>query len=444
LKTPHCPRLLIAFLAALLTACGGGDGGGGGSAPITTDCTIPQQNQAVYDTMREYYLWYRDMPTVNPRSFASPDALLEALRVDPPDRFSYLTTVAEEDALFGASQFVGLGFRSFITATEVRAADVFENGPAWNAGMKRGSTILSVDGVPIAEVLASPGGFSGALGPQEVGYEVTLEFSDPAGGVFTRSIAKSVVTIPPVTGSQIFPIDGRMTGYLMFRNFVDPGRAALDAAFSGYRSFGVTQLIIDLRYNSGGLVSTLEHFANLLGSRVAPGAVFATYAHNDRQRSLDESILFASQPFDNALDLERIVFITTEATASASEMLINGMRPTGIPMATVGTATFGKPVGQYGFRFCGRVLRPVSFRLVNGLGEGDFFDGIPADCPAGDTLEVRFGEGGDSSMDAAVHWLRHGFCPGTAQAFARAEVFGGPPPRPAAERPRAWRLNDAH
>jgi carboxyl-terminal processing protease len=443
MKTLPGQRMILALLAALLAACGGG-GDGNGSAPITSDCAIPQQNQAVYDVMREWYLWYRDMPTVNPRSFASPDDLLEALRVDPPDRFSYITSAAEEDALFGASQFVGLGFRSFTTDTEVRAADVFENGPAWNAGLVRGSTILAVDGVPIAEVLASPGGFSGALGPQEVGYEVTLEFSNPNGGVFTRSIAKSVVTIPPVTGSRMFPIDERLTGYLMFRNFVDPGRNALDDAFSGFRAFGVTQLIIDLRYNSGGLVSTLEHFANLLGSRVAPGAVFASYVHNDRQRAQDESILFASQPVEFALDLERIVFITTEATASAAEMLINGMRPTGIQMATVGSATFGKPVGQYGFRFCGRVLRPVSFRLLNGLGQGDFYDGIPADCPAEDTLDVRFGEGGEDSLDTAVHWLRHGFCPPTVQPFALAEALRGEPARPAAEPRREWRLNDAH
>ena len=443
MNSPLRHRLLIALLAALLAACSG-DGDGNGSAPITGDCAIPQQNQAVYDVMREWYLWYRDMPTVNPRGFDSPDDLLEALRVDPPDRFSYITTAAEEDALFGASQFVGLGFRSFTTDTEVRAADVFENGPAWNAGLVRGSTFLGVDGVPIAEVLASPGGFSGALGPQEAGYQVTLEFRNPDGRVFTRSIAKSVVTIPTVTASRIFPIDGRMTGYLVFRNFVDPGRVALDAAFAGYRDARVTQLIVDLRYNTGGLVSTLEHFANLLGSRVAPGAVFASYAHNDKQTRLDENILFASQPVEFALDLERVVFITTESTASAAEMLINGMRPTGIQMATVGSATFGKPVGQYGFRFCERVLRPVSFRLLNGLGQGDFYDGIPADCPAEDTLDVRFGEAGEDSFDSAVHWLRHGFCPPTVQPFALAEALRGEPARPAAEPRREWRLNDAH
>jgi hypothetical protein len=450
MNTPVRYRLLLALAALVLTACSSDDGGKvGGSGPITSDCTIPQQNQAVYDVMREYYLWYRDMPIVNPRGFDSPDALLEALRVEPPDRFSYITTVAEEDALFGASQFVGLGFRTFIGPEfengpdQVRAADVFENGPAWFAGLARGSTILAVDGVPIAEVLASPGGFSGALGPQETGYQVTLEFKYPDGRVFTRSIAKAVVTIPTVTASQVFPIDGRTTGYMVFRNFVDPGKAALDGTFAHFRDAGVTQLIVDLRYNTGGLISTLEHFADLLGSRMAPGAVFASYAHNDKQRALDEQILFATRPVEFALNLERVVFITTESTASAAEMLINGMRPTGVQVATVGSATFGKPVGQYGFRFCERVLRPVSFRILNGLGEGDFFEGIPADCPAEDTLDVRFGEAGENSFDTAIAWLRHGFCPTTAQAFARgAEVLGGPA-RPAAER-RAWRLNDAH
>ena len=427
----------LALLAGLaLGACGGGSDG---PAPITGDCAIPQQNQAVYDTMQQYYLWYEELPELDPRGFASPQALLDALVLKPLDRFSYLTTQAAEDALFGAGQFVGLGFRSAIRNDELRIADVFEDGPADGAGLVRGSTILAIDGVPAADLLATPGGLTAALGPAELGYEVTLQFRNPDGAEFNVAVAKDVVTIPPVSAVRIFAVNGRPTAYLLFRNFVSPSIPALDRAFAELRAAGVTQLIVDLRYNGGGLVSVLEHFANLLGSRIAPGAVFAAYEHNDKNSERDRQFLFASEPLEAALQLERLVLITTPATASASEMLVNGMPPY-VTTATVGRETFGKPVGQFGFRFCEQVLRPVSFRTVNSLGQGDYFDGIPADCPAGDTLDVAFGQPGEASFDTAVSWLEQGFCPQPVETLAPLRVLTD---EPAPERPR-WQPNDAH
>lgn len=441
MKMPRSIARLPAILAGLvLAACGGGGGGGsGGLGPGGDACAIPQQNTALYETMQEYYLWYEELPVLDPTGYESPEALLEDLRFLPLDRFSYITTQAEEEALFGASQFIGLGFRSATEGDAVRVGDVFEGGPADGAGLVRGSTILAVDGVPIADVLASPGGFSGALGPAEIGYEVTLDFRNPDDQEFSETIAKDVVTIPPVTALRIFQAGGEPAGYLVLRNFVEPGIPALDTAFEQLRAAGVTRLIVDLRYNGGGLVSVLEHFADLLGSRIAPGAAFAGYEFNDQNSELDETFLFRSTPLVSALDLERLVFITTPGTASASEMLINGMQPY-VSSATVGRETFGKPVGQLGFLFCEKVFRPVAFRTVNALGEGDYFDGIPADCPAGDTLDVAFGVEGEASFDTAVHWLEQGFCPPVAQALAPLRLAEEAPTR---DSPR-WRLNDAH
>lgn len=433
-RTPRgSARLASLVLAGLaLAGCSGSSSSGG----ITDDCSTAAQNQAVYATMQHWYLWYAQLPTVNPASFASPDALLEALRVNPPDRFSYLTTQAEEDALFGASQFVGLGFRSLQQGAELWVTDVFEGGPAATAGLLRGSRILAVDGVDIATVLAAPGGLTAALGPAEVGYTLALSFTVPGEqDPLTRSLQKAVVTIPPVTGTRVFELDGTPTGYLVLRNFVTPGVAALDQAFAEFAAAGVTQLIVDVRYNGGGLVRVLEHLANLVASRTAPGLPFASYRYNDKNSARDETFLFATEPPPNALQLQKVVFITTGSTASASEMLVNGIQPW-LPTAVVGSETFGKPVGQDGFRFCGRVLRPVTFATVNGVGSGDFFDGIPVDCPADDTLAVGFGVPGEASFDAAVQWLRFGFCP-DATPLERAE-------RQLAAPATRWQLNDAH
>ena len=435
MKTSRCVRGGIALLASLVLAgCSGSSSSGG----VTDDCSIVAQNQAVYATLQHWYLWYAQMPTVNPASFASPDALLEAVRVNPPDRFSYLTTQAEEDALFGASQFVGLGFRSLQQGSALWVTDVFEGGPAAGAGLVRGSRVLAVDGVDIATVLAAPGGLTAALGPAEPGYTLALTFTVPGEpDPLTRSLQKDVVTIPPVTATRVLDLDGTPTGYLVLRNFVTPGSAALDEAFETFAAAGVTQLIVDLRYNGGGLVRVLEHLANLVASHSAPGLPFASYRYNDKNAARNQTFLFATQPPPNALQLQKVVFITTGSTASASEMLVNGIQPW-IPTAVVGSETFGKPVGQDGFRFCGRVLRPVTFATVNGVGEGDFFDGIPVDCPADDTLGVAFGVPGEASFDAAVQWLRFGFC-AAVTPLERVETE-----RLRAPRTAPWQLNDAH
>lgn len=427
-------RLPAVLLGFALSACGGGSSG---SAPITTECSIPAQNQAVYETMQQWYFWYEELPEVDPASFESPQALLDALRFEPLDRFSYLTTQAEEEALFGSSQFVGVGFRSLERDGVQVVIDVFEGGPADDAGLVRGSRILAVDGVPIADILATPGGFSLSLGPAEVGYEVELTFENPDGQEFSPTLSKAVVTIPPVSATRVFEIAGVTTGYLVFRNFTQPGVAALNAAFDTFSAAGVTQLIVDLRYNGGGLISVTEHFANLLASRTAPGLPFASYRYNDKNSNRDETFFFTSNPADNALDLDKVVIITTPATASASEILVNGLPPY-ITSATVGAATFGKPVGQLGFRFCEQVLRPVSFETVNSLGVGDYFDGIEPVCPAGDTLDVAFGTPGEASFDAASHWLQFGFCP---QVEVAVELERS---RDVEREPPLYRPNDAH
>jgi hypothetical protein len=181
-------------------------------------------------------------------------------------------------------------------------------------------------------------------------------------------------------------------------------------------------------------LSTLQHLANLLGSRIAnsSGAVFSALVYNDKNSVENRQLLFATEPLFGSLDLEALVVITTPSTASASEMLINGMAPW-VDTATVGRETFGKPVGQEGWRFCEKVLRPVTFQTVNALGEGDYFDGIPPTCIAGDDVAFDFGQTGEASFDTAAHWLQFGFCPPTALADRPARATA--PPR--------WQLNDA-
>jgi C-terminal processing protease CtpA/Prc len=194
----------------------------------------------------------------------------------------------------------------------------------------------------------------------------------------------------------------------MFRNFVTPSYAALDDAFASLKAAGATELIVDLRYNGGGLVDVAVHLASLVGGAATQGRVFATFQHNDKNTALNEDLRFETAP-EQALNLSRLFVITTRSSASASELLINSLRPH-VPVVVIGDATYGKPVGQYGFTFCDKVLAPVAFALVNSEGRGDFFDGIAPDCRAEDDAEHDLGAADEGSLAEALHYVRTGNC----------------------------------
>jgi C-terminal processing protease CtpA/Prc len=177
--------------------------------------------------------------------------------------------------------------------------------------------------------------------------------------------------------------------------------------------------VLDLRYNGGGLVSVAQHLGGLIGGAPTSGKVFAEFFHNDKNASRNTVYRFEDPP--QSLDLPRLVVIATRSSASASEAMINGLRPF-MPVTVVGNTTYGKPVGQYSFDFCDKVLIPVAFTVRNARGEGDFFDGIPADCAAPDDLDNQIGSASEASLAEAIHVLTRGSCSGRAAGVARAQA----------------------
>ena len=112
--------------------------------------------------------------------------------------------------------------------------------------------------------------------------------------------------------------------------------------------------------------------------------------------------------------------ITTRASASASELVINALRPF-IPVVVVGGRTYGKPVGQYGISFCDKTLAPVAFALRNANGEGDFFGGIQPTCPATDDLDHQIGDPQESSLREALTVIASGQCSSSSSASRRTQ-----------------------
>jgi C-terminal processing protease CtpA/Prc len=207
--------------------------------------------------------------------------------------------------------------------------------------------------------------------------------------------------------------------YIHFRNFVQPAVDALNAAFTRVREAGATELVLDLRYNGGGLVSVAQHLAGLVGGDPLVGKVFVQFTHNDKQTSHDTAYRFEAKP--QGLHASRLVVIATRGSASASEAVINGLRPY-MDVKVVGERTYGKPVGQYGFDFCDEVLYPVAFLVTNARGEADYFDGIPADCAAADDVDHALASPQEASLAEALYLLRHGRCSAKAAAQAEAQA----------------------
>ncbi len=411
------PLALVALVAVSVPA----------GAQSIGNCSIASQNRYVHDVMRDLYYWNTSLPNVNSSSFRSPEALLEALRYRPLDsRFSYIGSRASEDAFYSDSQFIGFGYASAYDGLGLRILQVFPESPASEAGLQRGDRIVSIGGQSVVALMAA-NALDAALGPSQEGVAMSFRFERLDGSIVDTRVVKRPVTIPTVSHVQMFDVDGRRTGYLFFRNFVQPSRAALDEAFAMLREAGATELVLDLRYNGGGLVPIAQHLASLVGGTRTDGQVFAQYFHNQRNAFRNEITRFEAA--DPALRLDRLVVITTRSSASASELVINALRPF-IPVVTVGEASYGKPVGQYGINFCDKVLYPVAFTLRNANGQGDYFDGIAADCAAADDPDRQLGDPQEASLAEALHVV------GTGQCSAP------PPPAAVVERRRASRFVD--
>jgi carboxyl-terminal processing protease len=382
-------------------------------------CSTSGQNLYVREVMSDLYLWYEFLPTINPARYPSPEAVLEALRYRPLDTtFSYITSQAANEAFYSDSQFIGFGFSTSTSNGEMRVLQVFADSPAAEAGLARGDRIVEIDGRNVALLIAS-GQVDGAFGPDEVGLSSEIVFTKRGGEEHRAAMTKRLVTIPTVSLTRVFDVEGRNVGYLFFRNFVRPSIDALNEAFAAMREGSVTELVLDLRYNGGGLVDVAAHLGSLIGGSLTTGQVFAEFRHNDRNVRYDETVRF--ERAEAALGLSRLVVITTRSSASASELVINGLRPF-IPVVVIGDSTYGKPVGQYSIEFCDKVLAPVSFSLVNADGQGDYFSGIAATCAAADDVEHNLGEVDEASLAEALHYVRTGGCSATSETAGKLQV----------------------
>ena len=200
---------------------------------------------------------------------------------------------------------------------------------------------------------------------------------------------------------------------------MQPSTAALTDAFAALKTAGATELVLDLRYNGGGLVDVAVHLASLIGGTRTNGQVMLNYVHNDKiGPTLNKTTRFANP--EQALNLQRLVVITTRGSASASELVINSLRPY-MPVTIIGDTTYGKPVGQYGLRLLrqGARIRSRS-RSRTRISKATFSTASPVDCAAGDDYTHQLGDAAEASFAEALTFIRTGACSARAATEARA------------------------
>ncbi len=453
-------RRSIAFLAlsAMLAGCGGGDGGslssgsGGGSptagAPTptptaTAGCTLRERQDWVAAQLREWYLFPDTLPSsLSPASYSTVDDYLDALtataRAQRKDRyFTYLTSIKEETAYYTSGSSAGFGWRLGLDSNaRLYVTEAFEGAPALAAGVDRGAEILAIgtassDLRTVSSLYAAGGSvLSDALGPDTTGTTRVFQIRD-GSGTRTVSVAKADFTLAPVSsryGSQIITDAGQRYGYINLRTFIDTAEPAMRMAFAQFRAAGITNIIVDLRYNGGGLVRTAELMSNLLGANRATSEVMSYTTFRSEKSAENSTTFFAPQP--QSVAATKIAFIGTGGTASASEFVINAFIPyLRANAGLIGTNTYGKPVGQIALdrAACDDRLRVIAFAIQNSARQGAYYDGlantVEASCRAADDLAYPMGDPREASTRSALDFLQGKTCTrigASASAEARA------------------------
>ncbi len=434
-------------------------------APTPTPPTTPTASRAdlsrdsIYLYAKEIFLWNDVIPTYeafNPRRFttASTDLgnynaelnALVQLKINPStgkayeyttstgsNKYSYISDITTQNPsafvptekssvdLEGNGNDLGLKLGAYGTSSTdanafaLFATAVYQNSPADKAGMIRSDRITKINGRTIGANFSNDVDFiNTAFNGTTISLEGTKYVNGVAGGTFSVSLTKAIYKSSPLYAAKVFTAGTKKVGYLAYARFsnITNSKADFDAAFATFAAGGVTDLIIDLRYNGGGYINTAQYLINQIAPTSTNGSVmFAEYynsmmqngqatilknqplldGNNKVQYQNGKIVTYADISYTVANNTEKfakagpltnisnVVFIVSGNTASASELVINSLKPY-MNVKLVGTKSYGKPVGFFPITIENRYEVYYSlFQTKNSLGQGDYFDGFTPD-----------------------------------------------------------------
>ncbi|MCD0472138.1 S41 family peptidase [Flavobacterium sp. JAS] len=413
MKTILKSLLLLFLLAFSLQSCEDQD-----------DVAAPadlQINNFIWKGLNQYYLWQADVPNLADdhfgsqealnsflRGYSSPESLFQDLLNKPIskfpkgqaiDRFSWIVddyTVLEQE-LQGTSKDNGMDFRlSYKPGSTTELVGfvryVIPNSDAAAKGMKRGDLFTGINGTQL-----TVSNYQSLLGTDSY----TLNLATYDGATFTSngntvSLVKTTLDENPIFINKVITSGSHKIGYLMYNGFYGNYDAQLNAAFADLKAQGVTDFVLDLRYNGGGSIQTATRLASMLTGQFTDkifakikwnAKVNAFYESEDAESLNDRFVDKMDGAAINSLNLSKIYIITTGGTASASELVINGLVPY-ISVVQIGETTVGKNVGSitvYDSPTFGKTnrnpnhkyaMQPLVLKIVNAVDFGEYTDGL--------------------------------------------------------------------
>ena len=394
-------------------------------------------NDSIFFICKDIYLWTDALPdsaTFRPSSFSSPGQMFDSLTRykkdnanNPLDRYSFLdnggTSRVLQQGIAG-----DMGFEvGYQTDNTLYVVYVYPGSPADKAGIRRGWQLTSVNGVTSFRYDdATNDLLNNAFGSSSA----TFGFRKPDGSNQQNTITAVEYKLNPILYSHTYDFSGTKIGYFVFNNFVglDDVKPGIDSIFDGFAKAGVKQVIIDLRYNGGGLIETAEYLANkLVPAAKSNTEMYSQYFNNNVYSNTysnyfknmkavpyfpavnwtdifySEATTYKTAKFQKqgSLELSKVSFLVSGNTVSASELLYNVLKPA-MTTKLIGQTTYGKPVGFINITFGNYDMYAVNFQTKNAAGEGDYFTGIKPEIEELDDFTTDWGTLSDPFLHAAL------------------------------------------
>ena len=411
-------------------------------------CTLDHQLFFIRSLFLELYHWGDEIDDFDPRignrdtfdyfydDLVSDDLIAPDRLKDP---WSFITLSRSFDDFLDFGREISFGFRLTFSEPffegDAFIAFTLPGSSADIAGIDRGYQIIAINGM----TLSGPNRDDALdlLYPGSVGESINIEVKPPTGPNETLVVSSHSLVFPPVEGAKTFSAevsgsDDITVGYLQFNDHTNVAKQDLIDAFENFESTGIDELILDLRYNSGGLLDVANLAASMIASEAdRDGKYFGRL--NIPNPNADRNI-FPENNLDNFIDsylgepipqlnLERVFVLTTGDTCSASESLMNGLRGIGVEVVQIGTTTCGKPYGFYGFPSCGYTYLPVAFKSFSYMSTEDYDLGFsPVSTPTNldieldgclveDDLSQPLGNVNEGQLAAALGYIFDESCP---------------------------------
>lgn len=424
----------------------------GGPCPDTQGSALAEKH-FLRSWTNELYLWYSEVADTNPANvggtaidyFNTLKTIAVTSTGNPKDRFHFTYDTAQYYALAQSGTSEGFGIVwDVIQGTpprEVRVQEVQAGSGADTAGIRRGDLLLTFDGVDVVNDTTTQGVNTlnaGMFSPAD-GSAHTYKFSDrddpnlqPSGSLTAQAVSYDAV--PKVTS---FAASGGNVGYMLFDDHSAEAESQLAAGIQQLKTAGVTDLVLDMRYNGGGYLDIAAELGYMIaGPTQTAGKWFETLQFNSKNPTNDPvtGAPIAPVPFYTTgqgfsvpsstslpyLGLSRVYVLTSGNTCSASESVINGLRGAGITVYQIGGDTCGKPYGFYPKDNCGTTYFSIQFRGVNYANFGDYPDGFSATrtsgdaranlpgCTAADDLTHDLGDSAEGQLAVALGYRANG------------------------------------